>query len=308
MDLRQISTFLEVAEQGSLRRASARLRVAETALSRQMRLLEQEFGVVLFRRHGRGLALTPDGQAMRERLLPLMTGLSQVKTDMLSRRGEVSGRVTIGVPWVLLERLSASLARGFIRTCPAVSIRFVGGFADHLRDVLLAGEADLALLFDPAPSAAMSLSPLFSEEMLLVAAPGAGYRLDQPVPFRRLGEVPLVLPSPRNPFRQKVEAIAAERDVPLSVRFEAEALAPQKALALAGVAEMLASAEAIRRELQDGSLCAAPVTDPPVVRTLHLALPRARPRSVAAQRLTDAVLAEFGAGGRAAAEEPDRAP
>lgn len=295
MDLRRFSTFLEVADQGSLRRAAARLRVAETALSRQIRLLEEEFGIVLFRRHGRGLALTAEGAALRERLLPLMSGLAQLRTDMLSRRGEVSGRVTIGVPWVLMEKLGAHLARGFIRRHPGVSIRFVGGFADHLREALLAGELDLALMFDPVPSSAIALERLFRESMLLAAAAAVGYRLDRPVPFRRLAEVPLVLPSPRNPFRQRIEALAAERDLPLSVPFEAEALAPQKALALEGVAQMLASHEAVRRELAEGSLCAAPVADPPILRTLHLGLPRDRPRSVATRHLAEAVVAAFGA-------------
>ena len=293
MDLRQFVTFLEVAEQGSLRRASVRLRIAETALSRQMRLLEREFGVTLFRRHGRGLALTPDGEVMRERLLPLITGLTQLKTDMLSRRGEIAGRVTIGVPWVLLEKLSAGLARGFIRRHPGVNIRFIGGFADHLRDALLGGEADLALMFDPLPSAAMTLRPLFSEDMLLIAQPSAGYRLDRPVPFRRIGEVPLVMPGPRNPFRQRVEALAAERDIALQVRFEAEALAPQKALALEGVAEMLGSTEAVRRELEEGTLCAALLVEPSVTRTLYIAEPRDRSVSVAARCLAQAVVAEI---------------
>lgn len=293
MDLRQLSTFLEVAEQGSLRRASARLRVAETALSRQMRMLEEEFGVALFRRHGRGLALTPDGEAMRERLAPLLNGLAQLKTDMLSRRGEIAGRVTIGVPWVLLEKLSAGLARRFIRCHPGVNIRFIGGFADYLRDALLGGEADLALIFDPQPSAAMALHPLFTEQMLLIASPAAGYSMDRPVPFRRIGEVPLVMPSPRNPFRQRVEALAAARDIALQVRFEAETLAPQKALAMEGVAEMLGSIEAVRRELEDGTLCAALLAEPTIARTLYLAEPRGRSISVAARSLAQAVIADI---------------
>ncbi len=302
MELRQLTTFLAVAEQGSLRRASARLRVAETALSRQLRLLEQEFGVALFRRHGRGLALTPDGVALRERLVPLLNGLAQLKTDLQSRSGEVAGQVTLGLPWLLLERLSTALARRFIRLYPAVNIRFIGGFADHLREALLGGEADVALLFDPAPAAALLLRPLLSEPVMLIAAPAAGYRLDQPVPFRQLAGVPLVLPSPRNPFRQRIEALAAAQDVPLNLRFEAEALAPQKALVLEGVAEMLGSVEGVRQELAAGTLCAAPLSAPEVVRTLYLAEPRDRPLSRAASLLAEAVMAEIR--GEVAAELP----
>ncbi len=296
MDLRQLSTFIEVAEQGSLRRASARLRIAETALSRQLRLLEEELGVPLFRRHGRGLALTPDGAAMRERLLPLLNGLAQLKTDMQSRRGEVAGQVTIGIPWLLLESLSVGLARRFIRRYPAVNIRFIGGFADRLRDALLAGEADLALLFDPTPSAALALRPLYTDRVMLIAAPEAGYRMDRPVPFHRLAEVPLVLPSPRNPFRQRIEALAALHDVSLHLRFEAEALAPQKALVREGVAQMLGAADAVRHELAEGTLCAAPVTAPEILRTLYLAEPRDRAISCAASLLAAAVVEEIMAG------------
>lgn len=292
MDLRQLTTFLEVAEQGSLRQAATRLRIVETALSRQMRLLEEEFGTPLFRRHGRGLALTEAGRVLRERAAPLLHGLSQLRADMRALSGTVSGRVTIGLPWLLLERLSAGLARGFIPAHPAVNIRFIGGFADHLREVLLAGEADLALIFDPAPARAMALTPLLQEEMVLVAAPAAGYRADRRLPFSRLGAVPLVLPSPKNPFRQRLEALAAARGLALDVRFEVEALAPQKALVLGGVGQMLASPQAVRAELAEGRLCAAPLRGPAITRVLQLAEPTDRPASVATRRLTEAVREE----------------
>ena len=58
MDLRQLRSFREIAETGSLSRAADRLRIAQPALSRQIRLLEAEAGLPLFTRHGRGMALT----------------------------------------------------------------------------------------------------------------------------------------------------------------------------------------------------------------------------------------------------------
>ena len=295
MDLRQLTTFLEVAEQGSLRQAAVRLRVVETALSRQMRLLEAEFGTALFRRHGRGLALTEAGQTLRDRAAPLLAGLAQLRADMRGQGGQVSGRVTIGLPWLLLPRLSAALARGFIPAHPAVNIRFASGFADHMRDALLAGEANLALLFDPAPSRALELAPLLREEMVLVAAPAVGYRAERAVPFRRLAEVPLVLPGPKNPFRQRLEALATARGLPLDVRFEVDALAPQKALVAEGVAQMIASPQAVREEVAAGRLCAAPLRSPTLGRTLYLALPKDRPATLATQRLAAAVRQEVAA-------------
>ena len=296
MDLRQLRTFLAVAELGSLRQAALRLRIAETALSRQMRLLEADLGLPLFRRHGRGLSLTEGGQVLRDRAAPLLHGMENLRDEMRGLQGQISGAVSIGLPWLLLERLSGALARGFIPAHPAVGIRFIGGFADHLQDAMLSGEADLALIFDPAPARALRLTPLFREEMRLVAHAAEGYRPEAPLPFRRLGEVPLVLPGPRNPFRQRLERLALRHGVTLDVRFEVEALAPQKALVMGGVAQMLASSMAVGAEVAAGLLCETRLSDEPIIRTLYLAEPLDGARSLAAARLAEAVRAELAPG------------
>ena len=64
MDLRQLRTFVTVAEQGTVSRASAALRVAQPALSRQIQDLENELGIKLFDRIRRRLILTDRGQAV----------------------------------------------------------------------------------------------------------------------------------------------------------------------------------------------------------------------------------------------------
>jgi DNA-binding transcriptional LysR family regulator len=62
MSLAQIETFVTVAETGNVSRASARLRVAQPALSRQIRSLEDELGTELFARSARGMTLLPSGE------------------------------------------------------------------------------------------------------------------------------------------------------------------------------------------------------------------------------------------------------
>ena len=62
MELSQLRTLICVAELGSLSKAGDRLRIAQPALSRQVRMLEEELGVALFTRHGRGMVLTERGR------------------------------------------------------------------------------------------------------------------------------------------------------------------------------------------------------------------------------------------------------
>jgi DNA-binding transcriptional LysR family regulator len=62
MDISQLKTLIHVAELGSLSKAADRLNIAQPALSPQVQLLEQELGVYLFERHGRGMVLTDAGR------------------------------------------------------------------------------------------------------------------------------------------------------------------------------------------------------------------------------------------------------
>ncbi|MBS0521179.1 MAG: LysR family transcriptional regulator, partial [Proteobacteria bacterium] len=256
MDLRQLQTLLVVAEVGSLKKAALRLRIVETALSRQIRLLEEELRTPLFERHGRGLTPTEAGRRMIERARPILADLDQLRSEMLSRRNAVAGRVAIGLPWLLLDTLSSRLATGFIPRYPAVNIRLVGGVSNQLRRMLQSGDLDLALFFDVEPAPDPQLKPLFSERMLLVGSRACGYRLDRPLPFTHLAKVPLALPEVEEPFRAHLEALARERKLSLDVRFEVGALQALRALAMNGLAQVFASLHAVRADLEVGLLTA----------------------------------------------------
>ena len=66
MDFKRLTYFVQVAELGSVSKAADRLRIAQPAISRQMRLLEQDVGVPLFNRHRRGMDLTTAGVELRQ--------------------------------------------------------------------------------------------------------------------------------------------------------------------------------------------------------------------------------------------------
>ncbi|SKA00771.1 DNA-binding transcriptional regulator, LysR family [Enhydrobacter aerosaccus] len=285
MDLRQLQTLLVVAEVGSLKKASLRLRIVETALSRQIRLLEEELRTPLFERHGRGLTPTDAGRRMIERARPILADLEQLKAEMQSRRNAVAGKVAVGLPWLLLDALSARLATGFIPRYPAVNIRLVGGISNQLRRMLQAGDLDIALYFDIDPASDPSVTPLFSERMLLVGGRSCGYRLDRPLPFAHLAKVPLALPEREEPFRAHLEAVARERKFSLDVRFEVGALQALRALAMNGLAHIFASLHAVRADLDVGLLTAAPIQKPIITRTLVLGRSRSRTPTRAAQLL-----------------------
>jgi DNA-binding transcriptional LysR family regulator len=85
MSFAQIETFVTVAETRSVSRASARLRVAQPALSRQIRSLEEELGAPLFARTPRGMSLLPEGEIFLEHARRILADVEAAKSSIRSR-------------------------------------------------------------------------------------------------------------------------------------------------------------------------------------------------------------------------------
>lgn len=85
MSLAQIETFVTVAETSSVSRASARLRVAQPALSRQIRSLEDELGTALFARTPKGMSLLPEGEIFLEHARRILADVEAAKSSVRRR-------------------------------------------------------------------------------------------------------------------------------------------------------------------------------------------------------------------------------
>src|SRR6267154_1681195 len=96
MDLRTLRYFVYVAEARSFSKASLQLRVAQPALSRQIRKLEDELGVELVLRTGRQLELTDAGLLLLQRAHSLMRQVAQTEDDVRAHGSRIRGTMTLG--------------------------------------------------------------------------------------------------------------------------------------------------------------------------------------------------------------------
>ena len=111
MDLRQLRYFVALATQQHYGKAAAVLHVTQPALSRQIRLLEDELGVQLFERHARGAAPTDEAHLLLERAVFLLRYAEQIKADLLARQSAPRGPVAIGLSPGLAHRVGAGCDR-----------------------------------------------------------------------------------------------------------------------------------------------------------------------------------------------------
>jgi len=292
MNLQHLKTFLLVAELGSLSKASDRMRIAQPALSRQMKLLQAEIGVPLFERHRNGMKLTPAGDELLRRVSGQMRQLDQTYADVRSLTGAPRGEVAMGIVPTVSHVLAGRLAYRVAADFPGIALRVVEGYAGHQMEWLQRGEIDLAIMYGPATDFHMKSTELLVEELALVGPPGSELNAATPVPVTGIATLPLVLPSRPHGLRAVVENAAIKAKAKLNVRFEADSFRVLKYLVEKGLGFTVLPLSAIAQESQQGRLAHAPLIRPKVMRQIILGVPEST-TSHATRTVIDLTLKEI---------------
>jgi DNA-binding transcriptional LysR family regulator len=281
MDIRQLRTFSCVAELGSLSKASDTLRVAQPALSRQIKLLEHELRAELFTRNGRGMVLTDAGRLLLARTAGIVRQIDQVRDEIQSAGGPPSGRVVLGLVPTVSCVISARLARRTVDRYPGISLCIVESYSGHLMEWLHRGEMDLALIYGPSSDLHLTVQSLGRDPIVAVGPRGSGLAQKKQVDIGWLLKQRLVLPSHSHGLRALIEQAAAKKKLKLDVKLEADSFRVLTSLVEEGLGYTLLPPSSVRNEVADGRLEAAAIAKPAPMRELTLASPIDHPGSTA---------------------------
>ena len=166
MELRQLKYFIAVAERLSFSKAAQHLHITVPPLSRQVRQLEEEFGVELFVRNRRNVALTDAGRALLREAKTLVTQSTHV-TDCvrLAKYGE-TGLIKIGIGLGLGEPISRVLIE-HSKQFPSVDLRYRDMFSSWQNKALIEGDIDVGFLRPFVDSAHLATEILFQESFVV---------------------------------------------------------------------------------------------------------------------------------------------
>lgn len=226
MDLKQLEYFVHVAELGSFTRASTFLRVAQPALSRQIRALEVELRQTLFERNGRGVTLTEPGKRLLAHGRGILQQVERARQDMEDERGAISGHLAVGMPPSVSRALTAPLVAAFRARFPKATLTVVEGLSTYMLEWLQIGRIDCAVVYNVTPTPAIDLLPVLDEVLYLVSARQPGEPLiGPPLKLAELAGRELVMPSRPHSIRMLLEgALVAEGRKP-RVGIEIESVA-----------------------------------------------------------------------------------
>jgi DNA-binding transcriptional LysR family regulator len=169
LDIALVKTFLEVAATGSFVHASERLFVTQSAVSLRIRRLEELLGHELFKRSKAGATLTSAGQEFEGYALSLLKLWEESRQQIALPQGFTES-ITIGAQYSLWPRLGFRWIDEMRADMPELSIRGEVGMPDRLTRQLIEGSIQAALLYTPQLRPGLTIKPLMSEDLVMVAS------------------------------------------------------------------------------------------------------------------------------------------
>ncbi len=234
MEIRQLRYFLKLCETEHLTRSAGQLSVTQSTLSHGLRQLEEEIGVQLFDRIGRGLRLSQAGHTFRDyasRALQEIENGRMALDDLAALR---AGVISVGVIPSYMTTLLPSAIACFHAAHPAMKVVARDLPADLIRTELAAGRLDLGISFDdPERHEPLTAQPLFSESLQLMVPPGHALAACRKVPLVRLHGLPCILQPRAFVTRRLLDAALREQHS-----------APEVLMELDSVMALLATARA----------------------------------------------------------------
>jgi LysR family nitrogen assimilation transcriptional regulator len=236
MDLRRLQTFVNVAELGTVSKAASRLRVSQSALSRRIGELEEEFDLKLFDRIGRRLVLTAAGEQLLADSRGVLGHIEVLgeRVEML-RRGD-SGVLKLAAPPHTIESVLATFLPQYASHFPNVHVKLTEALGREQTDLLERGEVHIGIRHDQGDPRFDSI--ILPPDEVLAACAGSLDPDNSSIDIARLSSYPLLLPDSGYSIRRFFNAACRLAHVEPNILLESRA--PHTLLALAEAGQGIA--------------------------------------------------------------------
>lgn len=254
-----IRYFREVTVRGSIKQAAESLRIAPSAISRQMQRLEDELSVKLFERGARGMNLTNAGQLLYLFATESLTKLDRVRAQVEEFDSLQRGHVKIATVEGLLASFLSDFIADLSKDYPGISITVTTVGSRGVAEMVGRHEVDLGLVFGRAPRRDLIELARMRQSLCLMVAPAHPMAGKEHCTIKDLAGLRVIMPDPSFGIRQEIDRACAKARIQLDLYGETNSIAFARTIAAkAGVGTFLPR-DAAMPELVAGTLIAIPL-------------------------------------------------
>lgn len=168
MNIENLRAFLEVTATGSFQKASENLHITQSSVSARIKALEERLNRELFTRKRDGVALNNGGKAFYPFALSMVKTWQQAQQEVSLPEG-IAGVVSLGIPVHYWNKIYSDWLGWMNNHAPGIATRIQSDYSIYLLQELREGLLDLAIIFEPLPGPGLYQTPLFREQLIMVA-------------------------------------------------------------------------------------------------------------------------------------------
>jgi len=260
MDFDQLVTFVEVARLGSFSRAGQKVFRSQSAVSAQIRQLEQEYGQKLLDRAGKSVRLTPAGEVLFEYAWRFLSLRNEALRAVADQATTPRGVLALGANEATCLYVLPEIFEEYHRLYPAVQISIYRNFSHKILQRVEDGTVDLGIATLPVKSPSLRVHPLFRDRIMLMTSPTNPLAKMRAVRTSDVAQQPLIFPKTGS-TRQLLDKLFRPYCSTLRVTMELPSIGMIKRFVAAGLGVSLISASFARDEVRARQVKLIPLQD-----------------------------------------------
>ncbi len=258
MDLRQLEILQAIAETGSFTACGRKLHVSQSAISRQILLLEEELGEPLFLRVGRKVLMTPAAESLVQLGQRVFLDVRETVGAITDRTRELRGTLRLSGGMTVCLYVFPPLLKHLRRVHPHLDVRLMVATAGRSLQEIRAGRVDAGLITLPVDESDLMTVPVLREELLIVTTPRhALARRRRRVAPRDLAGQPFILFEMGSATRKVIDRFFASENIEPTIVMDTENVEIIKAMVKTGLGIGIVPYQAVAREVRSGHLFCA---------------------------------------------------
>jgi len=262
VDLRQLEILQGIAETGSFTACGRKLRVSQSAISRQISLLEAELGEPLFLRVGRHVRMTPAAESLVQLGQRVFQDVRETVGAITDHTQTLRGRLRLSGGMTVCLYVFPPLLKHLRRVHPELEIRLTVATAGRSLEEIRSGRLDAGFLTLPVEESDLVTVPVMREELLLVTMPSHPLARKKRIMPEDVSPHPIVQFEPGSATRKVIDAFFLREKIDPTVVMETENVEIIKAMVKTGIGISIVPYQAIAREVRAGQFFCARIGGP----------------------------------------------
>lgn len=259
MHIETLQVFCDLVETTSFSEAAQRNSISQSAVSQQIRTLEEKFGVVLVERGRKNFAVTPEGQVFLKAARSILETYEGIEEELGMMRDVVSGKLTIATVYSIGFHELPPFIETFRKKFPDVDLQVQYRRSNQVYADVSENHADLGLVAYPQEKKGVEIEPAWKDRLVVICPPGHALAKRKKLDLQAINGQRFISFEPDLPTRKAIDGMFGQAGIQVKEVVEFDNIETVKRGVLIENAISIVPSESVKSEVEGGTLVQIPI-------------------------------------------------